>query len=238
MKKLTQKEWLSCNFFVPPRKKSWLGGGRFQIFLECSPRKLGKMNPNLTCAYFSDGLKLNHQPVEPFLCHASQRLCWVRKNQNWGYLRYALGLPSYGVLVPKRNEGHATQDGHAVFSSKMPKRNALQEKLTYPPDVWHIWVDDFPNFPRWDMLISWRVDLRVGCGLPWHTYRKVLKRRLWIIFLSFLWGRDNLWGCCGSPLTMDQNFVSIPLWPSAFEQLFEWFYAGYLPELGYFMLLI
>ena len=19
------------------------------------------------------------------------------------------------------------------------------------------WVDDFPNFPRWDMLISWRV---------------------------------------------------------------------------------
>ena len=148
MKKLTQKEWLSCNFFVPPRKKSWLGGGRFQIFLECSPRKLGKMNPNLTCAYFSDGLKLNHQPVEPFLWHASQRLCWVWKNQNWGYLRYALGLPSYGVLVPKKNEGHATQDGHAVFSSKMPKRNARQEKLTYPPDVWHIWRWWFSELPQ------------------------------------------------------------------------------------------
>ena len=25
-------------------------------------------------------------------------------------------------------------------------------ELTYPPDVWHIWVDDFPfpNFPRWE----------------------------------------------------------------------------------------
>ena len=32
-------------------------------------------------------------------------------------------------------------------------------ELTYPPDGWHIWVDDFPNFPRWDMLVSWRVSL-------------------------------------------------------------------------------
>ena len=23
---------------------------------------------------------------------------------------------------------------------------------TYPPDFRHIWVDDFPNFPRWDMF--------------------------------------------------------------------------------------
>ena len=23
--------------------------------------------------------------------------------------------------------------------------------------VWHFWVDDFPNFPRWDMLVPWRV---------------------------------------------------------------------------------
>ena len=36
-----------------------LGGG-FKHFL-FSPRKLGKI-PILTCAYFSDGLKLNHQP--------------------------------------------------------------------------------------------------------------------------------------------------------------------------------
>ena len=28
-------------------------------------------------------------------------------------------------------------------------------ELTYPPKM-AFWVDDFPNFPRWDMLIPWR----------------------------------------------------------------------------------
>ena len=30
--------------------------------------------------------------------------------------------------------------------------------ITYPPKM-AFWVDDFPNFPRWDMLIPWRVCL-------------------------------------------------------------------------------
>ena len=34
-------------------------------------------------------------------------------------------------------------------------------ELTYPPDK-GIFEDDFPNFPRWDMLISWRVDVCIN----------------------------------------------------------------------------
>ena len=33
-------------------------------------------------------------------------------------------------------------------------------KLTYPPKM-AFWVDDFPNFPRWDMLIPWSVEPRI-----------------------------------------------------------------------------
>ena len=33
-----------------------LGGGLSQIFLLCSARKLGKMNPFLTIIFFSNGL--------------------------------------------------------------------------------------------------------------------------------------------------------------------------------------
>ena len=39
-------------------------------------------------------------------------------------------------------------------------------ELTYPPDFRHIWVDDFPNFPRWDMWISWSVPLILRVGHP------------------------------------------------------------------------
>ena len=35
-------------------------------------------------------------------------------------------------------------------------------KLTYPPKM-AFWVDDFPNFPRWDMLIPWRVFFSSFC---------------------------------------------------------------------------
>ena len=34
------------------------------------------------------------------------------------------------------------------------------------------WVDDFPNFPRWDMLVPWRVSLLILKHLfiaRWHT---------------------------------------------------------------------
>jgi len=40
-----------------------LGGGKFlKYFWNFHPECLGKMISNLTVAYFSNGLKLNHQP--------------------------------------------------------------------------------------------------------------------------------------------------------------------------------
>ena len=33
----------------------------------------------------------------------------------------------------------------------------------------HIWVDDFPNFPEWDMLVSWRVISNISWFLGSHT---------------------------------------------------------------------
>ena len=44
-------------------------------------------------------------------------------------------------------------------------------ELTYPPKM-AFWVDDFPNFPRWDMLILWRVT---------YIYLGFVKSR-WIFF--------------------------------------------------------
>ena len=42
--------------------------------------------------------------------------------------------------------------------TKYTKLNSitLLGTITYPPFQSQFWVDDFPNFPRWDMLISWR----------------------------------------------------------------------------------
>ena len=37
--------------------------------------------------------------------------------------------------------------------SSLKAVNIPSRELTYPPDVWHIWVDDFPFPFRWDMLV-------------------------------------------------------------------------------------
>ena len=36
------------------------------------------------------------------------------------------------------------------------KKKLPSWELTYTIKS-HYWVDDFPNFPRWDMLVPWRV---------------------------------------------------------------------------------
>ena len=50
-------------------------------------------------------------------------------------------------------KAHACQKWSAIFQWV---KSIPSWKLTYPPKM-AFWVDDFPNFPRWDMLISWRV---------------------------------------------------------------------------------
>ena len=38
------------------------------------------------------------------------------------------------------------------------------------------WVDDFPNFPMWDMLIPWRVN--IPYSFPWDPLSEVVDSRL------------------------------------------------------------
>ena len=60
-------------------------------------------------------------------------------------------------------------------------RTLQQQQQNYPylpgnesisPSVWHFWVDDFPNFPRWDMLVPWSPPgvsvSQVTAGSPLH----------------------------------------------------------------------
>ena len=49
--------------FVSKLQVTKLGGGNSNIFGNFHPEILGKMNPILTCAYFSDGLEKNQQPA-------------------------------------------------------------------------------------------------------------------------------------------------------------------------------
>ena len=56
--------------YEPTSTRWW----QLKYFL-CSPRTLGKMNPILTCAYFSDGLVKNHQPEYLYLESNQVFLC-------------------------------------------------------------------------------------------------------------------------------------------------------------------
>ena len=59
---------------------------------------------------------------------------------------------------------------------------------TYPPGNDHIspknmafWVDDFPNFPRWDMLIPWRVyQFNPTASTPSHLIHLSLFGTSWL----------------------------------------------------------
>jgi len=146
MKKLALEEWLRCNFFVPPRKKQLTRGWQVSNIFGIFTPKIGEDEPNLTCAYFSDGL------VQPptswtFFCFMLPNGCVLSlKKQNWGNLRYALGLPSTGFWVPKRRRKTQRKMG-MVFSPKCPKGIPSSE-LTYPPDGWHIWRWWFSELPQ------------------------------------------------------------------------------------------
>ena len=50
------------------------------------------------------------------------------------------------------------------WNSRASTNEIFLQKINISPGGYrHIWVDDFPNFPRWDMLISWRVILVYHC---------------------------------------------------------------------------
>ena len=50
------------------------------------------------------------------------------------------------------------------YSTSPTSWSVPPRELTYPPDVWHFWVDDFPNFPRWYMLVSWSFFFAIPTG--------------------------------------------------------------------------
>ena len=52
----------------------FLGGGNSNIFGIFTP-KIGEDEPNLTCAYFSDGLVKNHQPDFDFVVYPLFHRC-------------------------------------------------------------------------------------------------------------------------------------------------------------------
>ena len=59
-------------------------------------------------------------------------------------------------------------DGWIVMVHELPSR----ERSHIPPK-WHF-EDDFPNFPRWDMLIPWRVPIFSRRPNSTHNFPKVI----------------------------------------------------------------
>ena len=54
-------------------------------------------------------------------------------------------------VTPKSAKKSQLRSGHlSIFPSTLQETNISPQK-------WHIWVDDFPNFLRWDMSIPWRL---------------------------------------------------------------------------------
>jgi len=53
--------------------------------------------------------------------------------------------------------------------------------LTYPPQK-GIFEDDVPNFPRWDMLVAWRV-----FSAPGNPFNKAEKFKAGFHFLKETW---------------------------------------------------
>ena len=65
-------------------------------------------------------------------------------------------LPSKMRFLPTNSHNIFMKKKLAVsswYSTSPTSWSVPSRELTYPPDVWHFWVDDFPNFPRWDMLV-------------------------------------------------------------------------------------
>ena len=56
------------------------------------------------------------------------------------------------------------------------KHNLSSRELAYPPQTWDF-EDDFPDFPRWDMLVPWRVDLLET--MPEKSSNKIFPKWWW-----------------------------------------------------------
>ena len=67
---------------------------------------------------------------------------------------------SYDVGVFFSKNVLETIEAEHLETNTNPKMLPSRE-LTYPPKKWHF-DDDFPNFPRWDMLIPWMVSYSKG----------------------------------------------------------------------------
>ena len=116
----------------------------------------------------------NHQPVcvlfvlyvRTFAVYLHTITCFSGK---WPIASLQDALPTYNShnIFMKKKLAVSSWYSTSPTSWSVPSR-----ELTYPPDVWHFWVDDFPNFPRWDMLVSWRVYF---CHSNWSLYDDVYK---------------------------------------------------------------
>ena len=117
------------NFWFLLDKKVDQGGGRFQIFLEFSPWKLGKMNPIWLLHIFQMGWNSTTNQLNLFCFMLPNGFFLSPKKTKLRSSQVCVGAsPVTGrVLVPNKKT-KVTQDGH-VFFSKMPSRNRLASRF-------------------------------------------------------------------------------------------------------------
>ena len=158
-------------------KKSFAGGFFGRVSLHRSPRWRNNP-PSLESQGWLVGGWTN-----PFEKHARQNgnlpQIGVKIKNIWNHLvDGSTHVEHWGVWwVPCKEL--PTRSLTAIAPEKLPKPNRKGSSPNHhfvklrggniSPTRRHFWVDDFPNLPRWDMLVSWRVSLSQMLHV-WNEY--------------------------------------------------------------------